>query len=143
MKHPKSPATTIDDSWSKGRSAVSRSARTSETVHRKKDGSAIYVDITAKAVRDDRGSLKVMTVSQKDVTQIKVSNHSKILEARYLGLLESVPDAIVMVNNTGRIVLINKTGRDIFPSRKSAPWAPGWSFTRAGETASSFPWKSA
>jgi PAS domain S-box-containing protein len=89
-----------------------------ESVHRKKDGSAIYVDITAKAVRDKRGELSFITVNQKDVTPIKVLNHRKILEARYLGLLETVPDAIVMVNNTGRIVLVNGQAESLFDYTK-------------------------
>ena len=94
--------------------AIEHGLAVKETVHRKKDGSAIHVDITAKAVRRRQGELQFVAVSHKDVTEIKVFNHGKMLDSRYRGLLETVPDAIVMVNNTGRIVLINSQAETLF-----------------------------
>jgi PAS domain S-box-containing protein len=48
-----------------------------------------------------------------------IRRDEKALEARYGGLLEAVPDAIVMVNNTGRIVLINERAETLFGYKKN------------------------
>ncbi|HMF50761.1 MAG TPA: PAS domain S-box protein, partial [Candidatus Saccharimonadales bacterium] len=104
----------VDESEQLARRAVEQGLAVHETMHRKKDGSAIYVDITAKAVRDHLGKLKLIAVSHKDVTELKVMNQGKMLEARYRGLLESMPDAIVVVNQTGRIVLVNGQAEELF-----------------------------
>jgi PAS domain S-box-containing protein len=72
----------------------------------------------AKALRDGHNKLKFLAASQKDVTRLKVRSHGKVLETRYRGLLETVPDSIVMVNHTGRIVLTNKQAETLFGYKK-------------------------
>ena len=112
------PADLIEESKEITREAIKSGLTVHETIRRRKDGSVIYVNITAKALRDDGNELKFIALSQKDVTRLKLLSQGKALETRYRGLLETVPDAIVMVNNTGRIVLINEQAETLFGYKK-------------------------
>ena len=108
------PPELVDEARKATDDAVALGSTVYESLRHRMDGSIIYVDITAKAVRDALGELQFIAVSQKDVTQIKVLQHGRVLESRYRGLLDTVPDAIVMVNNTGRIVLVNRQAEQLF-----------------------------
>jgi protein-histidine pros-kinase len=112
------PPELVEESRRATLEAIELGSSVYESLRHKKDGSIIYVDITAKAVRDADGNLKFVAVSLKDVTQIKVLRDGRVLGSRYRGLLETVPDAIVMVNNTGRIVLINEQAEQLFGYRR-------------------------
>jgi PAS domain S-box-containing protein len=84
-----------------------------ETVRRRKDGSLVHVSVSSKVLGRTMGeSVTLSTI--KDVTQLKVLRDSKLLEAQFRNLLESTPDAIVMVNVTGRIVLMNLQAEQVF-----------------------------
>jgi len=81
--------------------------RSRETVRRCKDGSLIYVHAVMRALRDAGGGIEGFIESNADVTHLKVQRDARLIESRYSALLESTPDAIVMVNDIGRIVLTN------------------------------------
>src|SRR5207248_248794 len=85
-----------------------------ESFRRTKDLSLIYLSISTRAVCGEDGKIECFVTNKKDITQLKVLRDSKLLEARYRDLLESTPDAIVIVNNTGRIVLANGQAEKLF-----------------------------
>src|SRR5579862_157443 len=85
-----------------------------ESLRRKKDGSLIYINVSTRAVRDEGGAVRFLIATKRDVTHLKALRDSKLIEARYGGLLESTPDAIVIVNNTGHIVLTNDRAEAVF-----------------------------
>ncbi|MGE5306113.1 MAG: response regulator, partial [Alphaproteobacteria bacterium] len=62
---------------------------------------------------------KMRHLSQRDANPLKGRGQGKALETRYRDLLETVPDAIVMVNNSGRIVLLNEQAQALFGYKKA------------------------
>jgi len=94
--------------------AIEDSLVTYDAVRRRKDGSLIHLDISVQAVRHPTGELRAVVSSEKDVTQLKVLRDAKHLATRFRDLFELMPDAIVVLNATGRIVLANQQAESLF-----------------------------
>ena len=85
-----------------------------EYLRRRKDGQAVYVGAACKPVYTSQGEVQYIIHCQNDITDAKALRDARQVESRYRGLLESMPDAIVMANSTGRIVLVNSQAERLF-----------------------------
>jgi PAS domain S-box-containing protein len=78
----------------------------------RKDGSRFWASVIIAALRDPSGKLLGFTEISRDISE---HLHS---EARYRGLLEAAPDAMVVVNQGGEIVLLNARAESQFGYRR-------------------------
>ncbi len=113
------PAERLEEEQTLVREAQEKGSATLETVRHRKDGSLLYLNVTMRALRDGDGALECFVRSETDVTKFRVLRESRLIEARYRDLLESMPDAILILNHTGRMVLVNGRAEAVFGYTRS------------------------
>jgi PAS domain S-box-containing protein len=80
-----------------------------ESLRRKKDGSLIDVEISARVIRNDQGLAKYVLASKRDITERKLAEEAlRSSEVRYRRLFESARDGILILDGrSGKIVDVN------------------------------------
>jgi PAS domain S-box-containing protein len=78
----------------------------------RRDGSRFLASVTFTALRDAAGDLRGFSEFSQDLSERQES------EAKYRGLLEAAPDAMVVVDQAGQIVLLNLQAEKQFGYRR-------------------------
>jgi PAS domain S-box-containing protein len=77
----------------------------------RKDGSRFWANVTLHAVHDDDGTLIGYSKVTRDITERKEAQAS---DARFRRVVETAPNAIVMINAAGRIEMVNAQAEQTF-----------------------------
>ncbi len=98
-----------------GEAAASTGAWEGRLTRARKDGSTFIASVSVTARRSPSGSLLGYLLISKDISsEVRLSEALYAAEARFRGLLESAPDAIVIVNGIGQIVIVNSQTERLF-----------------------------
>jgi PAS domain S-box-containing protein len=92
-----------------------------QTLRRHKDGRAVPVSLTVSPIRDEAGRIIGASKISRDISETRrlMEQEQRALaqtqaEKRFHKLLEAAPDAILEVDQTGKILVVNEAAERIF-----------------------------
>ncbi len=77
----------------------------------RKDGSRFWANVVVEAIRGDDGRLIGFSKVTRDITERR---EAQARDARFRRVVETAPNAIVMIDATGRIEMVNAQAEQIF-----------------------------
>jgi two-component system cell cycle sensor histidine kinase/response regulator CckA len=90
-----------------------------ETIRVRKDGTQFHIEVTVSPIRDAVERTIAASAIGRDISVRKeAEKHLVQMEAKYRGLLEAAPDAMVIVNQAEEIVLLNLQAEKQFRYRR-------------------------
>ena len=83
-------------------------------IGRRADGTRMHLNLSLRVQRNGHGGVDGHVCALRDATAAMVAQDRERVHARYRGLFASLPDAIVVVNDSGRIVHANAQAEALF-----------------------------
>src|SRR5437660_5035786 len=86
--------------------AAQGATATFESLRRRKDGLSLWAEVVVK-IDVDPASQRLIILNERDITKIKYQREAQVMQTRFRGVLDAAPDAIVIVDTSGRVALVN------------------------------------